>query len=238
MTRRLRAHPFEFAPRAARYRPLSWVFLLVGVAVLLAGGYLVRDAARNLETARTQQNLSLRQQKAQADQARRLAGDPLANEKLQAQRKLEALLQMPWSLLLDALEAATDTVEGRVTLVSMSPSSSQGGGPATKKVELSMVAKNYGAMLGYVDAMRDVAGFSDIRIINHQIDTKVGPEALRFQASAGWSQLKEGVFLARDTSAPLQGPSAPKGAANAALKGEGPAASNQAPAKIASGTRQ
>lgn len=236
MTRRLLAHPFEFAPRAARYLPLSWVFLLGGVAALLTGGYLIRDAARNLETARTQQNLSLRQQKAQADQARQLAGDPLANEKLQAQRKLEALLQMPWSLLLDALEAATDTVEGRVTLISMSPSASQGS-PSTGKVELLMVAKNYGAMLGYVDAMRDVGGFSDIRIINHQIDTKVGPEALRFQVSAGWSQLKEGVFLARDASAPLQGSSTPKGVASTTLKVEGPAASNQDP-KSASGTRQ
>lgn len=237
MTRRLRAHPFEFAPRAARYLPLSWVFLLGGLAALLTGGYLIRDAGRNLEAARTQQNLSLKQQRAQADHARRLAGDPLANEKLQAQRKLEALLQMPWSLLLDALEAATDTVEGRVTLISMSPSSSQGG-PSTRKVELLMVAKNYGAMLGYVDAMRDVAGFLDVRIINHQIDTKIGPEALRFQVSAGWSQLKEGVFLARDTSQPVQGSLAPKGVESTTLKRKGPTASNQVPAKVASGTPQ
>lgn len=238
MTRRLRAQPFEFAPGAARYLPLSWVFLLGGLAALLTGGYLIRDADRNLEAARTQQNLSLKQQRAQADHARRLAGDPLANEKLQAQRKLEASLQMPWSLLLDALEAATDTVEGRVTLISMSPSSSQGGGPSTRKVELLMVAKNYGAMLGYVDAMRDVAGFSDVRIINHQIDTKVGPEALRFQVNAGWSQLKEGVFLARDTPAPVLGSATPKGAESTTLKREGPAASNRVPAKVASGTPQ
>lgn len=237
MTRRLRAHPFEFAPEAARYLPLSWFFLFVGVVALLTGGYLVRDAGRNLETARTQQNLSLRQKQAQADQARRLAGDPLANEKLQAQKKLDALLQMPWSLLLDALEAATDSVEGRVTLISMSPSTSQGSLP-TRKVELLMVAKNYGVMLGYVDAMRDVGGFSDVRIVNHQVDTKVGPEALRFQVHASWSQLKDGVFLSRDTPALLQGPSAAKGVASTDLRGEELVGSKQVPKKFASGTRQ
>jgi len=236
VTRRLLAHPFEFAPRAARFLPLSWIILLGGIATLIAGSYLIRDANRHLEAARTQQNLTLRAQKARADQADQLARDPRAYERLQAQKKLETLLQMPWSLLLDALEAATDSVEGRVTLLSMSPSLSQGN-PSTRKVELLMVAKNYGAMLAYVDAMKDIGGFSDIRIINHHIDAKVGPEALRFQVNAGWNQLREGVFLARDIPATAQGAATPTGTPIGPAKGERLGSPSVVPTKTAPGMR-
>jgi Tfp pilus assembly protein PilN len=236
VTRHLLAHPFEFAPRAARFLPLSWILLLGGIAVLTTGSYLIRDANRHLEAAHAQQNLALRAQKARAHQAEQLARDPRAYERLQAQKKLEALLQMPWSLLLDALEAATDSVEGRVTLLSMSPSSGQAS-LSTRKVELLMVAKNYGAMLAYVDAMKDIGGFSDVRIVNHQMDAKVGPEALRFQVNAGWNQLKEGVFLARDIPATAQGVATLTGPPNTPRKGEKPGSPSPLPAETVPGMR-
>ncbi|MDP1956261.1 MAG: hypothetical protein Q8K71_17500 [Polaromonas sp.] len=189
MTWRMVASPFEFAPHAARYHPLGWALLLAGVSALLAGAAATWDANNRVDATRAQQNRALQSQKASQEQSRREAKDPQAVEKLKAQRQLESLLQTPWSLLLDALEASADAVEGRVALLSMSPST------ASRKVELSLVATNYPSMLAYAEAMKDVSGFSNVKISSHQIDERLGPAAVRFKARASWNDLKEGVFL-------------------------------------------
>lgn len=197
MSWRMVASPFEFAPDAARYHPLNWTILVVGILAALAGVYKVREAQESLDGVLTQQTRLLRQQKTYSEQAQQAARDPLTLEKFKAQRQLENLLQTPWSLLFDALEVAADVVEGRVTLLSVSPSSSQAG-PGSRKVELTLAASSYASMLAYMEAMKEVAGFSDARISSHQVDERIGPTAMRFRVTAGWNQLKEGVFLARD----------------------------------------
>jgi Tfp pilus assembly protein PilN len=197
MTWRMVASPFEFAPDAARYLPLNWAILAVGLSTALAGVYMVREAKQSLDAVQTQQTRLLRQQKTYAEQAQLAARHPLTLERFKAQRQLENLLQAPWSQLFDALEVAADVVEGRVTLLSVSPSYSQAG-PVSRRVELTLAASSYASMLAYMDAMKEVAGFSDVRISSHQMDERIGPTAIRFRVTAGWNQLKEGVFLARD----------------------------------------
>jgi Tfp pilus assembly protein PilN len=199
MTWRMVASPFEFAPDAARYHPLSWASLLGGVSAALIGVYMIWEANGRLDGTLIQQTRLLQQQKTHSEQARQAARDPLTLERFKAHRQLEAMLQTPWSLLLDALEAAADAVEGRVTLLSISPSSSPIS-PVNRKIELTMAASSYGAMLAYMDAMSEVGGFSDVRISSHQMDDRIGPAAIRYRVTAGWNHLKEGVFLARAPS--------------------------------------
>ena len=191
MRRRMLASPFEFAPDAARYHPLGWALLLASSFALVAGACLAWQAHGRLEKTQTQHAQALQQQRTHDEQDRRNASDPVALEKSKAQQQLEGLLQMPWSLLMDALEASSDAVEGRVTLLSMSP------GAGTRKVELSLLATNHASMLAYVEAMKEVSGFTNVRISSHQTDDRVGPGAMRFKVSAAWTDLKEGVFLNR-----------------------------------------
>lgn len=194
--RRMVASPFEFAPNAARYHPLNWVILAFGLAVVLSGIYLVRQANLGLEGVLSQQARLLQQQRIHSEKAEQVARDPLTLERYKAQHQLENLLQTPWTLLFDALEVSADVVEGRVTLLSVSPSSTLTG-QANRRVELTVAATSYTAMLAYVDAMKEVAGFTDVRLSSHSMDERIGPNALRFRVTAGWNQLKEGVFLAR-----------------------------------------
>lgn len=202
MTWGLIVSPFEFAPQASRYGPLSWAILLAGVCAALTGVYLVLGANSRLDQARSQQARLLQQQRTYSEQAQQAERDPLTLERLKAQGQLETLLQTPWSLLLDALEATADAVEGRVMLLSVAPSVSQMN-PAKREIELTMAASSYAAMLAYMDAMKEVGGFSDVRIKSHQMDDSIGPAAIRFRLSAGWNHLKEGVFLASDPATPL-----------------------------------
>ncbi len=202
MTWRMVASPFEFAPDAARFHPLNWAILIGGLSTALLGLSMVWGANERLDGTLTQQTRLLQQQKTYSERAQQAARDPLTLERFKAQRQLENLLQTPWSLLFDALEVSTDVVEGRVTLLAVSPSSSQVG-PISRRVELTMAASSYASMLAYIDAMKEVAGFSDVHIRSHQMDDRIGPTALRFRVTAGWNQLKEGVFLARDPSASL-----------------------------------
>jgi Tfp pilus assembly protein PilN len=209
MSWRMVVSPFEFAPNATRYHPLNWLILVVGFAVVLSGIYLVRQANLQLEGVRFHQTRQLQQQRIHSERAEQAARDPLTLERYKAQRQLENLLQTPWTLLFDALEVSADVVEGRVTLLSVSPSSAQTG-QTNRRVELTVAATSYTAMLAYVDAMKEVAGFTDVRLSSHSMDERIGPAALRFRVTAGWNQLKEGVFLARDPL-PAAGPLSPAG---------------------------
>ncbi len=203
MNRLLVESPFEFAPGAARYRPLSWVILAVGACAALSGLYLTSQAGAQLEGQRAQQAKMSKQQSALSEQMRRAESNPDMLEKAKARRQLEALLQTPWSLMFEALEAAADTVEGRVTLLSMVPSTAN---PVSRKIELTLMASSYPSMLAYTEALSTVSGFSDVRIVSHQFDERSRPAAFRFRVAAGWNHLNEGVFLAKEPA-----PGAPAG---------------------------
>jgi Tfp pilus assembly protein PilN len=198
MSRRLVESPFEFAPGAARYRPLSWVILAVGLCAALAGLYMTSRAGALLEGVRSQQAKISKQQSTLAQQMRQAESNPAMLEKIKARRQLEALLQTPWSLMFEALEAAADTVESRVTLLSMVPTTTN---PASRKIELTLMASSYPSMLAYTEALTTVSGFSDVRIVSHQLDERATPATFRFRLVAGWNHLNEGVFLAKE--APL-----------------------------------
>lgn len=198
MSRRLVESPFEFAPGAARYRPLSWAILAAGVCFALAGLYMTSRAGALLEGVRSQQAKISKQQNALSEQLRQAENNPAMLEKIKARRQLEALLQTPWSLMFEALEAAADTVEGRVTLLSMVPNTAN---PASRKIELTLMASNYPSMLAYTEALSTVSGFSDVRIVSHQLDERSNPATFRFRLTAGWNRLNEGVFLAKEPPA-------------------------------------
>lgn len=206
MSRSLVESPFEFAPGAARYRPLSWVILAVGVCAALAGLYMSSRAGAMLEGVRAQQARLSKQQNTLAQQMRQAENNPALLEKIKARRQLEALLQTPWSLMFEALEAAADTVEGRVTLLSMVPNTAS---PLNRKIELTLMASSYPSMLAYTEALASVSGFSDVRIVSHQLDERTTPATFRFRLVAGWNRLNEGVFLAKEPSPNAIGPLSP-----------------------------
>jgi Tfp pilus assembly protein PilN len=206
MSRLLVESPFEFAPGAARYRPLSWIILAVGVCAALAGLYLTSRAGALLEGVRSQQTKISKQQSTLAQQMRQAENNPAMLEKIKARRQLEALLQTPWSLMFEALEATADTVEGRVTLLSMVPNTAS---PFNRKIELTLMASSYPSMLAYTDALTTVSGFSDVRIVSHQLDERTTPATFRFRLVAGWNRLNEGVFLAKEPAPNVVGPLSP-----------------------------
>ena len=198
MSRHLVESPFEFAPDAPRYHPLSWIILAAGVCAASAGLYISSRAGAQLENVRSQQAKISKQQNALNEQMRQAENNPAMLEKIKAKRQLEALLQTPWSLMFEALEAAADTVEGRVTLLSMVPNTAN---PASRKIELTLMASSYPSMLAYTEALTTVSGFSDVRIVSHQLDERGSPAAFRFRVTAGWNRLNEGVFLAKEPPA-------------------------------------
>lgn len=215
MSRHLIESPFEFAPGAPRYRPLSWLILAAGICAAFSGLYMTSRAGEQLEGVRAQQARIFKQQSALSEQMRQAENNPALFEKIKARRQLEALLQTPWSLMFEALEAAADTVEGRVTLLSMVPNTAN---PASRKIELTLMASNYPSMLAYTEAMSTVSGFSDVRIVSHQFDERSSPAAFRFRLTASWNRLNEGVFLAKEPSSNTLSPLIPADISPSVLK--------------------
>jgi Tfp pilus assembly protein PilN len=215
MSRRLVESPFEFAPGAARYRPLSWIILAVGACIALSGLYMASRAGALLEGVRSQQAKISKQQNALSEQLRQAGNNPAMLDRIRERRQLEDLLQTPWSLMFEALEAAADTVEGRVTLLSMVPNTTN---QAKRKIELTLMASSYPAMLAYTDALSTVSGFSDVRIVSHQLDERATPATYRFRLVAGWNHLNEGVFLAKEPAPNTLSPLIPAEVSGPALK--------------------
>jgi len=226
MSRRLVESPFEFAPDAPRYRPLSWLILAVGICVALSGLYITLRAGTQLEGVRSQQAKIARQQSALSEQMRQAETNPALLEKLKARRQLEALLQTPWSLMFEALEAAADTVEGRVTLLSMSPNTAN---QASRKIELTLMASSYPSMLAYTEALSTVSGFTDVHIVSHQLDERSTPATFRFRLTAGWNRLNEGVFLAKEAPPAVLAPLVPLMPASASAPAVKPASKAPSP---------
>jgi len=86
-------------------------------------------------------------------------------------------LQVPWATLFVGLES----VAGRnVGLLSIEPSAQR------QEVRITAEAKNSGAMLDFLDALRGQPPLREVVLVSHQIQAQTPGTPLRFQARAQW----------------------------------------------------
>ncbi len=85
-------------------------------------------------------------------------------------------LQVPWATLFVALES----VAGRnVALLSIEPSAQ------SQEVRITAEAKNSGAMLDFLEALRGQS-LREVVLVSHQIQAQTPGTPVRFQARAQW----------------------------------------------------
>jgi hypothetical protein len=183
----------KFAPLSldfAKHSHLHGGTKSLGLVLLLAGALGMAYAAIQLKQAYearavlAQRNseltaqLQLLKDKANATRARKTeVADPQDAARTRAAKQVATELQMPWSDLLSAFEAAPTQ---DIAVLSIEPSA------ARRSVKVTAEAKHAQAMLRYLSALQKDKRLTQVLLTQHQVQQQVAGTPLRFQLQAYW----------------------------------------------------
>jgi hypothetical protein len=177
---------FDIAPLNPRHTAASWLVLIAGGSLFVLCAWSLADSVNAMDQANAASKdvVSAAQAFAKSKRAAsKLQSDPKAAEITKAQRALEKLSRISWSDLFEALELSAYEVDHGVSIISLVPSNTQGDAALVNITALAVSPK---MMLTYVQALQEDAHVRQVEITSHQPDTKVGPSAIRFQATVLW----------------------------------------------------
>lgn len=178
--------PFDIAPQARRPTQASWVVLAGGLLFAgLCAWPLTKSlqAMKQIETAQRSASAELKNQAEGQRAARLRQNDPAVLERVRAQQKLQQILRMSWSGLLDALEIAAYQVDGGVSILALVPSKTQGN---AAQVGITALAANPAIMLKYIGSLQQERHVRQVELTAQQPEDKVGPQVIRFQLAVLW----------------------------------------------------
>lgn len=154
--------------------PLGTVLLLAGVGAAVIAWDMQRKATESIHRWESAiHRLNLKSSK---------PVDPIAND-FQGELDLAHVqvvlkrLNMPWDKLFSVLEKATDD---DIALVSLKPD------PGRGLVRIGGEARSLYAMLTYAKRLQDAKYFSEVGLVDHEIDPKGGDKPVHFQLQAKW----------------------------------------------------
>jgi Tfp pilus assembly protein PilN len=90
-------------------------------------------------------------------------------------------LALPWDQLFQAVEAASSK---NVALLAIQPDA------VRREVQISAEAKNFNAMLGYVERLQSGDWFAKVRLENHQVREQDPQQPVRFTLAASWGVVR------------------------------------------------
>jgi hypothetical protein len=167
----------NFAPVRSAADHRGRALLIIGALFLVAsaawlGGAWSRHAASERSLAALQTRVG-----DDAARAPRASIGPQEKAREQAMLRLAQRLQMPWSDLLGALEAAASP---DVALLAVEPS-------ALRQVaQLTAEARNPRAMFEYLEALQEDPRLSQVVLLSHQVQAQSPGAPLRFRLQVGW----------------------------------------------------
>ena len=88
-------------------------------------------------------------------------------------------LALPWDQLFQAVEAASSK---NVALLSIQPDA------ARREVQISAEAKNFNAMVGYLERLQESAWLGEVRLESHQVREQDPELPVRFTLAASWGK--------------------------------------------------
>lgn len=173
----------NFAPKAKRHPPLTWVILGASAIVCALCSYPLYYENELLAVVKSRQAQMLvtikKDMKAlRLQEAEQSKVDASNREKAIAQ--LQELGVMSWDGIFDSLERATDVVHSGVSILSLAPVK-VGGDSA--HLNVTALAANMPILLAYLEAMKKDPRVVQIELTSQQPDEKSGPSVIRFHAN-------------------------------------------------------
>lgn len=165
----MRPADLDFVRRSPRWP--GWAVLALGVALGADTGVRVREASA-----------ALAQANAPADAARtagrpRQAADPATQQEWLAVQRALADLALPWEALFASLEASLGP---NVALLSIDPD------PAREVLRMGGEARDFAALLDFVERLQVTPALADVHLLSHEIRTDVAQRPYRFLLAARW----------------------------------------------------
>jgi Tfp pilus assembly protein PilN len=168
----------EFVPRARPVSRLGVAMLMVGVGVLaIATVQLGQRLAGNARQQQALEALQARHGFAKNDARRAAAADPNERDRVKAVRRVAQSLTMPWSDMLESLEAAPSQ---SVALLSVEPS------VAKRSIRIKAEARHEQDMLDYLGALQHDTRLAGVVLVSHEVQAKTPGSPVRFQIQAVW----------------------------------------------------
>lgn len=151
--------------------------LSVGIAVAVAVGFEFKTVDSELASAEERTGhleMIVQRQSGVPRQSK-----PTPELQQEARQANEVLLQLalPWEGLFKTLEASNND---RIALLAIQPDVRK------HAVKLNGEAKDFSALVDYLKLLQQDKAFSDIALLNHEINTRDPEKPVRFALSATW----------------------------------------------------
>lgn len=167
----------EFAPRAHANSTASAAFLVVGLALLAAGGdQVVRNLYANAEQQQDIAALEVKRSPPPATTKSLRKTDPQDVTRANLVRQTSRQLTTPWANLLAVIETTPQTV----ALLTVEPSAGK------RSLILTAESANAIDMLDYVGLLQGDARLYGVTLVSHQVQEQAPGRPLRFQVRANW----------------------------------------------------
>jgi Tfp pilus assembly protein PilN len=172
----------SFARGIARAPLFNWLVLAAGIALGIAAAVTLFKLAEQRNRLDTEIETELHA--ARVTRAARPVPKPVAIPEAQAKAVNQAIAQLnlPWSDVFDAVEAATSPT---IALLSLEPDA--------RKRRLNGIAESRSSegMIAYIEDLKRQAFFTTVVLTRHEINEQDPNKPLRFHFEAQW--VEEGV---------------------------------------------
>lgn len=157
---------------------LGLALLAVGALAAGTAGFAAWSQAQAVD-ALEERLLKLERQRPGSPARSAGGGDPALAGGLRDARALENALQRRWTALFETIEKAQNP---DIALLSLEPDATKGS------VQITAEARNYEAMLAYLECLGATPVLRNPLLIQHTVQKQVAERPIRFSLSATWEQ--------------------------------------------------
>jgi hypothetical protein len=165
----------DFVSHAGRVRPMQWLLLVIGVALLAAVmSYEKLTLLPGIHQLRQELNVATHKS---APSLPRMKPEELALS-LRNARQVSGQLNFPWNQLFSTVGSAASKDD--LALISIEPDSVAG------RVLIFAEARDFEAMLRFLHALQASHAFADVTLQSHHINRAMPENPVRFRLMAQW----------------------------------------------------
>jgi hypothetical protein len=178
----MKAIRVDFAPRSsgrimASIRPLHWLLAAIGSAVCVGGIVAQRDLAQQQAVRQAEFEQTQTQAAARSALSSGIRKPVISETQASAVNSAIQQLNLPWALLLTAIERATPS---SVALLELTPD-------AKKHLVRGVAeAKTTGTMLVYITRLKQQPFMGNVILTKHEVSGQDPNRPLRFEFEAKW----------------------------------------------------
>lgn len=175
---------FNVAPYSSRRPSWVWGMLVASSLGLVLALWPMQAALDGRELARSRLLAAQRAAQQDATELRtRVAQSQshVAQERAKYRLAVEQAIQVSWDGIFDTLEWAAQSVNARVSIISLTPTKVQGD---TTQIRITALATEVPALLHYLEVLKHDPRVIQADLVSQHPEERAGPKVVRFRIDA------------------------------------------------------